>query len=190
MVEIARASTDTYKSQLQAIRQASKKYAIAADNISVANKRISSYILRQIKKDISNNYDFYIGKIAPYDIQDNHDYQIDIVNDGERWRLVITGDQVVYDEFGTGERGMESAISLGDHPANKNNHILPYNSGKTIREDSMGYHYWRYNSQMTYGVPQGRFVYDAYQKYADGLAKKLGEEELKRIVDNKPEGSE
>lgn len=107
-----------------------------------------------------------------------------------RAEIGIQGNQAIYEEYGTGTVGANNP-----HP-DKPSSLNPYNSGKTIRENSrmtsnasqngipVGGLYWtyKYNGEKIYtqGRPAGAHVYKASQRIKKDIhkiiEKRLGEE--------------
>lgn len=103
----------------------------------------------------------------------------------------MTGEQVIYTEFGTGTEG-----EMNPHPQKEEFSLNPYNSGKTIRRATKEVHdkhgigqgelYWTYkdkNGEVKYtqGIPAQKIVYNADEKLKEDLpaiCKKAVEEVL------------
>lgn len=69
--------------------------------------------------------------------------------------IIGKGDEILYDEFGTGEIGKQSAS--GEFLSYRNQFPLKdYNSGQYIKIDRYGRHYWYYNGERTEGIPAGK----------------------------------
>lgn len=97
---------------------------------------------------------------------------IGVKENGKSCTVYITGKNVTYEEFGTGDVGSKSP-----HPRKGEYGLKPYNSGRTIRSTdklSPDYQsekglsnglYWTYkkNGQKIYtqGIPAGKFMYNA-----------------------------
>lgn len=163
MVEIKTVSSN--KDTLKAIRQAKHKFKIVSkdNSISFANKNIGAKVANMLLNDIETNYNEFVSGLT-HDHQDRsgtHFYK-EFENTG--YRIVATGKQIIYDEFGTGDEGM-----LRPHPEKERYNLNPYGSGEHIKTDKKGFHYWTYmdnsgNFATTRGVRSGRFIYDALDK--------------------------
>lgn len=104
-------------------------------------------------------------------LEDNIIYSIDpkvtkkVVNGG----VVMSGENAIYDEFGTGEQGLDNP-----HPMKEQFSLNPYNSGPTIFYNQFaGRHQWYYRpmagkpyftkSGATEGIPAGKQMYNTLQ---------------------------
>ena len=84
--------------------------------------------------------------------------------------IVMSGNDAVYDEFGTGEEGASDP-----HPMKSEFGLNPYNSGPFVSThiDDNGRHYWFYSDMegmpyfyeggLTYGIPSGKQMYNTLQ---------------------------
>lgn len=106
--------------------------------------------------------------------------------------VAMSGEQALYEEFGTGTMGEENP-----HPLKGDFNLNPYNSGKTIRPVSNklaketpfkeGELYWTYHDSTgqkvyTQGIPAHKEVYDSLQatiKKAPSVVKKRTEQVFK-----------
>lgn len=69
--------------------------------------------------------------------------------------IIGRGEEILYDEFGTGEIGKQSAS--GEFLNYRSQFDLKdYNSGEHIKVDQYGRHYWYYNGKYTQGIPAGK----------------------------------
>lgn len=69
--------------------------------------------------------------------------------------IIGRGEEILYDEFGTGEIGKTSAS--GEFLNYRNKFPLKdYNSGEHIKISKYGRHYWYYNGNYTEGIPAGK----------------------------------
>jgi hypothetical protein len=117
----------------------------------------------QLKDKMVENYGLFLNEIPRNDPQDRSDTGFYIEHeDRGRYRVHAVGTHVIYDEFGTGQLGLESP-----HPEKDRYLLDDYNSGDHIRYDKSGRGYWIFK-RITYGVPAGAFVYDAISEMADG----------------------
>jgi len=182
------------KIEKRGLHQAKYLMRLAEKEISVTDKRISGTISKNLAKVIEANYldykvtplTFKSGVIEPgtdvvtdpaavvADLKSraNADVSCSVMDEGYgRYRVVASGDEILYDEFGTGEEGAKSnpPTEYGSQHASfslyKSRYGLSdFNSGphvsKHIDEDMN--HYWFYNTERLYGVPTGGFVFSAY----------------------------
>ncbi len=182
MVETMAASSNMSK-QITAIRQSAKRFRLRGRSISTKDSRIPKYVLKELGSLVREKHDAFIASIQDIDIQKDHSMKVyyNKTMDG-KWRIYFVGPQVIYDEFGTGTLGERSAVISGsEHPAAKRANIKPYNSGYWNSQlVDFGGHYWYYEGLKSYGQPMGRFIFDSYQEYANGLAVKKAKEQMKR----------
>ena len=160
-------------------------------NVEVDETNIKAII--KAFEDIYNNIDKYVDKTDKKIIEEGKKYLderyakrfkdpniTDIstkykkIDDG--YQLISEGKDVIYEEFGTGDRGADDG-----HPWKGAYNLNPYNSGSTIRNvsdvmegslakedlDSMGItsgKYWTYKKgdtvYYTQGVPSGKEMWD------------------------------
>lgn len=168
--------------QATALRQASHRYKIFADELSVADKRISEEVAEELKSEIIKLYhDFVSTKVPAGDPQDRGEITVWIIQEENgRYRVGVTGDEVIYDEFGTGQEGYDNP-----HP-DKSRYAIPldpYMSGPVVKShiNDEGRHYWFYDNVYTEGVPSGHFIYDATMNVADYEAAKIAKKVIKDI---------
>ena len=141
--------------------------------------------LTEIKKVIDDNKDSILQDLAEQTknkIEENYNKlqftsnetpTFAVVKYANGYKAVARGTSVIYDEFGTGDRGQADG-----HPWKGSYGLNPYNSGETIRpakwlskekQQKTGIHsglYWTYKGKdgiihYTQGVPSGKFMYDA-----------------------------
>jgi hypothetical protein len=141
-------------------------------------------------KEIQNNYSATPYKDGNEDMSYFSEKKNNIIKVG------ISGSQVLYNEFGTGEEGANDGHEMkGDFSLN------PYNSGKTIRENTnadstasqngipMGGLYWTYkdkqgNKVYTQGIPAGKQVFNAsisLRKYKKKILKQEVSDVLSKL---------
>lgn len=135
--------------------------------------------------DITERYSDFISSLGD-DHQDRSDTTISIqrLSDGH-YRVDVAGNQVIYDEFGTGLPG-----KLHPHPEKELSEygLNPYLSGTEIRYDKKGLPFWMYQDHssdkliFTRGVPSGQFVYRSYMEMEDSKANLLTSEELLKNI--------
>lgn len=93
------------KQESTAFKQASHRFKIFADEISICDSRIGLKSAEELRADIIDKYDSFVNSLS-----DDHQKRDDITvwieqeEDG-RFRVGATGNQIIYDEFGTGTEG-------------------------------------------------------------------------------------
>lgn len=167
--------TSSKKMDAYVLNQLAYRYKLYKDELKVADKRIGTACAEELKERIIENYADFCSKMeAAGDPQERGDIVVWVEEETPgRYSIGATGEQVIYDEFGTGENGM-----LFPHPLKSQYDLEPYNSGPTIRTDQYGMHYWVYNDRVTYGVPSGQFMYKAVRELADRRANEIAVEDL------------
>lgn len=163
-------ATGTYSKSIQGLRQAVNKFRVLENvgAMSVANKNFTKQVADLLVKNININYDIFIASLGR-DFQDRSDTQIYAIPSDDGYEVRVVGNQVIYDEFGTGDRGENKP-----HPKKGKYHLQPYNSGPQIKEGKTG-HYWWYKSPVdlklhtSHGVPSGQFMYHGLMETADDL---------------------
>lgn len=107
--------------------------------------------------------------------------------------VALTGPDVLYEEFGTGDVGANDGHPIkGDFPF-----LNPYNSGQYIRTNDKGEHYWFYKGMIggsspyydpdtgyTRGIPSGKQMYKT-SRWLRVEAKKIIQEEMKKSLEGK-----
>lgn len=78
-------------------------------------------------------------------------------------KVGVTGPDVLYMEYGTGDIG-EATEDSEARSAATDIDLQPYNSGQTIREED-GYKYWTYHSSVHFGMPTGAVVYHTFEDH-------------------------
>ena len=118
---------------------------------------------------------------------------------GNEYEIRSSGKDVIYEEFGTGDRGEQEP-----HPVKSNYNLNDYNSGQYIRNvsdyDENSYTYddlqefgissgkfWRYNKNgilyYTQGVPSGKEMWDTRNFLIDNVIPKLAKKRSEDICD-------
>lgn len=168
MVDIP--TTSTNAEVKKALRRVKHKFQMLPRGLATASKDINSKIANELTREIESNYADFVSNLS-HDHQDRSDTQIHQYRTNEGYRVVASGSQVLYDEFGTGDRGL-----MSPHP-NKGAYALnAYNSGEHIKLDLNGSHYWVYYSTKdgkftsSYGVPAGMFMYKSFENISNGIA--------------------
>lgn len=169
-------------------------------NLSTSSIQDAIKKLQQVKKDLSNINDVVCEEMAkqtsevvkkgydnlPYSSTSGNDpVQITYTKSNKGWKVVASGEGVVYEEFGTGDVGERHPHPIPPTSLGLND----YNTGATIRETSklspdfmknLGLSngkYWTYydaeGKVYTQGIPAGKFMYKGsvwlrknYQKIA------------------------
>ena len=127
-------------------------------------------ILRDLAEQTKDKIEEYYNKLQ-FTSSDRPTFAV--VKYGNGYKAIARGSSVIYDEFGTGDRGQADG-----HPWKGDFGLNPYNSGKTIRpakylgkekQQKTGINsglYWTYKDELgnihyTQGVPSGKFMYNA-----------------------------
>lgn len=156
------ATSNNRKNFNQVFRQMKHIEKWVEDDISVADVRLGYVLAEQLQDKMLEYYRDFLSSIPNNDPQDRTDTGFWIEHEiGGRYRVHATGSHVVYDEFGTGQLGLESP-----HPEKSRYALSDYNSGPNIKYDSTGRGYWIFK-RVTYGVPAGAFVYQAVSDMGD-----------------------
>lgn len=143
------------------------------DVLSVYGDTVSSKIADTLIGEISTNYSTFVTSLGD-DPQDRSDTSIKKQRlENGKYRVDISGNQVIYDEFGTGLMGLQHP-----HPEKNNYSLDPYLSGQTIKYDKNGLPYWVFNYKRTRGVPAGMFVYNAYMNVGEVEGNIIASQEL------------
>ena len=115
-------------------------------------------ILRDLAEQTKDKIEEYYNKLQ-FTSSDRPTFAV--VKYGNGYKAIARGSSVIYDEFGTGDKGQADG-----HPWKGDFGLNPYNSGKTIRPAKyLGkekYTFDEANSKDdTQGVPSGKFMYNA-----------------------------
>lgn len=171
-------------------KQASHRFKIFADEISICDSRIGADAAEELRLEIVENYNNFINSLND-DPQDRDEATVWIIQEDDgRFRVGVTGEQVIYDEFGTGTRGANRPHpEKGRYMQKWNLDFKDYNEGDSqgngisyIKTDKNGVKYWMYDGQPTYGVPAGQFIYQSLINLSDRKAKEIV---MKNILDAK-----
>lgn len=133
------------------IKDAINKIDTLKDNIKVANQMIVAELVREGCETaaIHNVNALHSSTEIPVVIGKT-------TQNGSKGYVALKGDAAVYDEFGTGEMGLDSP-----HPLKSNFGLNPYNSGPIVSvtiNEKTGRHYWFYRGY-TEGIPAGKQMY-------------------------------
>jgi hypothetical protein len=161
-----------------------QKWSKSLDTIRVHSQDIGKRTAERLAEDIDTRYGEFIAEHGR-DGQQRTPYSVTSTrrNDG-LYNVTITGPQVIYDEYGTGEMGLNNP-----HPnpgAYTGGSIQPYLSGPTIKVDKNGNFYWTFKNgskyYRTHGVPAGAFVYESLMEAADRGNSELACKELNKLI--------
>lgn len=170
--------------------------------INLSKKEIEALInkTKDLKKSLSKLDEKIVDKLADQALEDiqknfqatpfkegNDDTGFFKVGSAKQKSVGMVGSQVLYNEFGTGTKGM-----IDSHPEKNKFGLKGYNTGKTIRRNTransrateegiaQGELYWTYkeNGEKIYttGIPAGMQVYNAAQSLKKKKEKIIKEE--------------
>ena len=179
MVEIA--TTSTNAATKRALKQAMHKFKILPDEISIANKNITRDIANITEDTIEIKYNSFINSLQ-HDHQDHTHKIYKIKNKDSGYRVIVEGNQVLYDEFGTGIVGFNNP-----HPEKNRYHLNGYNTGPMIHHSSnSNKDYWVYFADnkfvTTHGVPAGMFMYDTFMDISENIARNIATEQIQKTI--------
>ena len=170
------ATASTNSATKTSFRQAVHKWRVLENEISSANKNITSKVADELINSIDTRYETFITQHQnDHQKRDKHIYK-SRTDDG--YRVNVVGSQVLYDEFGTGDPGV-----LHPHPEkNRYGNLKPYLSGEYIKYSPRSGHYWTFkdgNTRVwTHGVEPGLFVYNSFRDISEGIAANIAIDEL------------
>ena len=83
---------------------------------------------------------------------------IDVVETQSGYQIIGRGEDILYDEFGTGDVGKSSGYDENVRSTFMAQGLKDYNTGKYVSKniDKNGRHYWYYNGVRTDGIPAGK----------------------------------
>lgn len=168
MVDIPTISTNAEVKK--ALIRAKHKLQMLPNGLTAASNVINGRIANELTSEIESNYNNFVSSLS-HDHQDRSDTQIYQYRTDKGYRVIASGSQVLYDEFGTGDRGL-----MSPHPDKGSYGLNAYNSGEHIKLDLNGSHYWVYYSTKdgkftsSHGVPAGMFMYKSFENIASGVA--------------------
>lgn len=116
-------------------------------------------------------------------VEDSTPMDFSIEGDSLEKTVQMSGEQALYDEFGTGTIGSENP-----HPAKSNFNLNPYNSGSTIRKNESAT-----SAASLNGIPVGALYWtytdsNGNKVYTQGIAaQKEGYDSLKETIEKVPE---
>lgn len=168
----------------KSIRNASDKLRELAKDLPRAMDEVTMELAKQTADQIQKNYDVF-----PYKGESGKEPIIGFARYDKGWEAYAKGESIFYEEFGTGDKGLNSP-----HPLKNRYDLNPYNSGKYIRQvgKSAKEHgltsgkYWTYKNDngdiiYTQGVPSGKFMYKSYV-WAMKNYKKIVEEKVSDVL--------
>jgi hypothetical protein len=164
-----------------ALRQAKHKIKQVDGTVSATSKHFSASLAEAVAKQATRNYEEFEEEVKPYDRQQRAGWKITAEPSGEGYKVIARGPHVVFDEFGTGDRGLYER----KHP---NKPASYYNQGKYIRTNKNGGHYWIYKSPVTgtyvrtIGIPAGMYMYNAFSAVSDVIMGNILQKELTKSV--------
>lgn len=168
--------------KIKALTNLSYQFNLLGDEINLMPDKIGKSCAEEFEHKIISNYDTFKNSVN--DNQDRSDFNVTTYNHGKGiYEIVVSGKQVLYDEFGTGTRGEKYAD--GEVLSQKSKYGMdPYNSGPYVSEniDKNGNHYWYYNHRINYGVKPGMFVYDAQMDMIDSEVNKISKSMVASIT--------
>lgn len=170
------ASTDV--NLKRALKQGEHKLKKVGNSLSIASKYISDDIANLLVDEINANYDSFVSSLSR-DKQDRSDTNIYVKKLSTGNRVVVSGSQVIYDEFGTGDAGL-----LHPHVEKSKYNLNGYNTGAHIKTNSNGGHYWNYYSEKdgkfvtSSGVPAGMFMFNSVNNIANNVAANIDLENM------------
>ena len=160
------------------------------DDISVASQE---GIAKALKKgeDIARQYNGTVEANLGYSSSSQVSHKIN--ENRQSGYVALSGANVLYEEFGTGDVGANDGHPIkGDFPF-----LNPYNSGQYIRTNDKGEHYWFYKGMVggsspyydpdtgyTRGIPSGKQMYKT-SRWLRVEAKKIVQEEIKKAFKGK-----
>lgn len=180
MVDIP--TTSTNAAARTAIRQGKRRFRVMIDEISSTRKAVTEKVAEELENEIRNNYDSFVNSLS-HDHQDRSDTIINSYKTDRGCVVFARGSQVIYDEFGTGDRGL-----MHPHPDKGKYSLNDYNSGSHIKLDKDGSFYWTYYSNKdgkytsSHGVPAGMFMYKSFENISSGIAANIAFNEYSKAL--------
>ena len=164
------------------LNQTKHKFKQLPDGLSFASKYISKDIADVLVAEINTNYNSFVSALV-HDGQNRIGTDIHAEKATNGYRVVVSGPQVLYDEFGTGDQGL-----MQPHPEKSKYDLRKYNSGEFIRTGPNGDHYWSYYSDKlgrytsSDGVPAGMFIYYSVENVANDIARNIATEGIRKQI--------
>lgn len=165
------------------VKDVIKAFEHILHNIEKYAMETDEKLIKESKHYLDNQY---AKRFMDNNITDIHT-RYEKTDDG--YKLIAEGSDVIYEEFGTGDRGEQSP-----HPDKSKYNLNDYNSGITIRstnrlsEEKQEEHdifpgkYWTYKKnedsdvEYTQGVPAGKEMWDTRNHMINKLIPKLNKE--------------
>lgn len=166
----------------RALNQGKHKLKKLKDGLSIGSKDIGNDIANVLVNEINNNYSMFVNSLS-HDHQDRSDTRVYVVKQDKGNRVVISGSQVLYDEFGTGDAGL-----MQPHREKAKYNLNGYNTGAHIKTSSNGAHYWNYYSTKdakwvtSQGVPAGMFVFNSVEDVANNIGRNIDLEPILKQI--------
>lgn len=103
----------------------------------------------------------------------------DIIQTTNGYSIVAQGEELLYAEFGTGERGADNG-----HPLKGDFNLNPYNSGPVVSShiNKNGRHYWFYEGGYSEGNPSGKQMFNTAKYLKDNVIKKVMKEKVGEVI--------
>ena len=165
----------------RALNQAKHKFKQLKNGLSFASKDISTNLANVLVDEINTNYSAFISGLS-HDHLDRSDTNIYAIKLATGSKIVVSGSQILYDEFGTGDAGL-----MHPHPEKSKYNLNDYNSGPYIKAGNGG-HYWTYYSSKddkytsSRGVPAGMFIYHSVENVANNIARNIATEGVRKQI--------
>jgi len=102
-----------------------------------------------------------------------------IIETNNGYSIVAQGEDLLYAEFGTGERGADNG-----HPLKGDFDLNPYNSGPIVSThiNKNGRHYWFYEGEYSEGNPSGKQMFNTANYLKDNVIKKVMKEKVGEVI--------
>ena len=165
-------------------------------NIKLSNKDISSLINKlQVLKDdfkkLPRNINKEVAEIGLDYLNNEYsstrtDHTIDIssidtevIETSKGYSIVARGSEVLYAEFGTGEKGADDG-----HPLKGDFDLNPYNSGPMVSThiNKNGRHYWFYNNEYSEGNASGKQMFNTSEYLRKEVIKEVVKEKVGEVI--------
>lgn len=152
----------------RAYNQMKQRFRKGTISLKTGSQYLTEGCAKELEEKIKVNYDAFIGSLEN-DHQDHTYYTTIFPRDEKGYDVIVTGGQVIYDEFGTGIEGYHN-----QHPKKNNHNLNAYNTGPKIHHfPDSNRDYWIYKQggkyYVTHGIRSGHFMYDALDEITDGI---------------------
>ncbi len=161
-------TTSTSQELRRAFNQMKQRVRKGTISLKTGSQYLSEEGAKELEDRINANYDAFIGSLQN-DHQDHTYYTSIFPRDDNGYDVIVTGGQVIYDEFGTGIEGYHK-----QHPKKGNyGNLQAYNTGPKIHHfPDSNKDYWIYKQggkyYVTHGIRSGHFMYDALNEMSNG----------------------